>query len=226
MFILDGRPCTFAGLQRSARAYFMATSSAAGFPEPTTTRTSPASPSSVTSTLRITRTDFPGSMPASAAYGAVSGDFIASVGGANSFDAAELLSSSLGHASAGGRGGSVTATGSSGCDSGVGLERSPLSNRTLPTIKSAKTGEFVGVRASRQGDHSASRQIRNTWMSRIAVHTKAFRERVAPFRLGGGASGGCHSSTTISELREFMSRDARAPITFNQASKANVLRRR
>src|SRR5215831_6552178 len=71
IFMLELRPCTTAGLQRSARAYSTASASARELPEPTVTRMSPAVPLSVTVTARITRADFPGATPARRANSAV-----------------------------------------------------------------------------------------------------------------------------------------------------------
>ncbi len=66
--MVDVRPCTIAGIQKSARAYSTAAASSAESPELVATSISRAFPSAVTLTTRITRAERVSDIPARRAY--------------------------------------------------------------------------------------------------------------------------------------------------------------
>lgn len=211
MFILDSRPCTIAGFQRSARAYRMAASSTASLPELTATLTAPAIPCSVTLTVRITRAERPASMPAEAAYGATSGKSCARRGGANSFEPLLPLAASSSQAMAGNSGAAGSATRSSSATEIDDASGAPAPAGSL-VMNVANIGEYSGARTRKAGDHAARTPSNTTCASATARLTRNRPLRRARSDTAGAAAGAVHSSATISHARAFMGAIVNQPL--------------
>ncbi len=133
--MLDSRPRTSAGCQRSVRAYAIAAESSSAMPEATTTLTSPASPCSVTVTVRMTRTIRATAMPASAT---------------NSSGEARIASFSLG-----GRNSLVSRV-STSANSMTGRSNEPGS---ASAMGDSSSGTAIETGGSTSGDCSASKKV-------------------------------------------------------------------
>jgi hypothetical protein len=215
--MLDWRPRTTAGSQRSERAYSIATASSLESPELIVTITLSAVPISVTVIVRMARAALAISIPACDAKTAGSGAASdLKRGGANS-----LLAGNSGLASPAGSSGSSSGAGTEyegGTTAGIGASSDELTSGIFSSIRiaSVTVEEAIACRLRTRGGDSTNCQAIGACSARTSS-TAVIRIANAPkrsvIRLGVDGSA-CASSTWI---RRLTGRDPQARISSNQA---------
>jgi hypothetical protein len=197
--MLDSRPRTNAGCQRSVRAYAMAAESSSATPDATRMLTSPAFPCSVTVTVRMTRTARGTVIPAAATnFSSVMRSSSASLGGRNSLlSAVPVSANAMPEKSS--EGGSASATGNSNREGSIKAAGSAIEDCSAST-KVAVISDAVGALARRSWCPTGKAN------SAIAARCSATTATLTNPRLKSGLtpcrarscrrSGGRHSSTS------------------------------